>query len=136
MTADYGKLSDSDFYRRQSHFMGQLVEFANRFGVHVHLVAHPRKTSGELTNDDVSGTGDITNRAANVITLTRLKDEECGLILEITKNRSDGTLGKIGLNYDKVSRRIYTPKTGNVVNYPWSDSGGWVEVEIDGNLPF
>lgn len=138
MTADYGKISDSDFYRQQSRFVGQLVSFASRYNVHVWLVAHPRKTSGALGNDDVSGSGDITNRVANVVTLSKIAkaDIACDLTLEVTKNRWEGNCGAIGLNYCKVSHRLYVPEFGDVRQYGWQEQSGQTEfVELDPSEP-
>jgi twinkle protein len=87
--------TDRDFYRQQSNFVGMLKDFANRFDVHVHVVAHPRKTSGRLTKMDVSGSGDITNRTDNVFSVHRcnqqeVKDNKCNTIVDIFKNRFSG----------------------------------------------
>lgn len=143
MTANHEKISDNDFYRQQSRFVGQLVSFANRHNVHVFLVAHPRKTKGALNNDDVSGSGDITNRAANVISLSKIVNLDlnapCDLSLEVTKNRWEGNCGAISLNYCKVSHRIYAPETGDIVQYRWQDQPGAVEFEEladDEMIPF
>lgn len=124
MTARYNTDNDLNYYRAQSNFVGQLVEFANRHNVHIHLVAHPRKTSGGLDNDDISGTADITNRADNVFSLQRVKESDktqlgCDSILKILKNRSEGATGSIGLNYCSVSRRLYVPSIGNNREYGW-----------------
>lgn len=72
ITADNG----NDFYRKQSEFVGRAIDFAKKFDAHVHIVAHPRKTSGCLTKMDVSGSGDITNRPDNVLAVHRLTPEE------------------------------------------------------------
>jgi len=139
MTADYGRVSDSDFYRQQSRFVGQLVSFANRHNVHVHLVAHPRKTKGALDSDDVSGSGDITNRAANVITLAKTPQavDAFDLTLEVIKNRWEGNVGTIGLNYCDVSHRIYVPEVGDIVNYSWKNHlCEYVELDDNEPLPF
>ena len=87
--------NDRDFYRQQSNFIGQLKDFAHRYDVHVHVVAHPRKTSGRLTKMDVSGSGDITNRADNVFSVHRCSKEEakennCNTMVDIFKNRFSG----------------------------------------------
>jgi len=139
MTADYGKMSDSDFYRQQSRFVGQLVSFANKHNVHVHLVAHPRKTRGPLENDDISGSGDITNRVANVITLSKNTKAEIAfdLSLEVTKNRWEGNCGTVGLNYCKISHRIYVPNVGDIVRYGWTDQPDrFIEVDPSGDMPW
>lgn len=125
MTARYNK-DPNNFYRAQADFVNQLVEFANRFNVHVHLVAHPRKTRGDLENDDVGGMAEITNLAHNVFALERLKEEEkakqgVDVALKILKNRMDGASGVIGLDYDNVSRRL-TPPSEPQKQYGWSDA--------------
>lgn len=141
MTADYGRMSDSDFYRQQSRFVGQLVTFANRHNVHVHLVAHPRKTRGPLDSDDVSGSGDITNRAANVFSLSKQKDNQgVDLLLEIKKNRWEGSCGTIALNYCRVSHRLYVPETENIKRYSWETrdhkDDDWQQLDLEGDLPW
>lgn len=116
-----------NFYQAQSSFTGRLVEFAKKHYVHVHLVAHPRKTSGTVIRDadDVSGTGDITNRADNVFTMARLSDEEaakedCSTMLHILKNRDFGETGYIKLNFDEKSKRFYKKcQLGPHKKYGW-----------------
>ena len=115
---------DRSFYRKQSVFTGQLVDFAKKYNVHVHLVAHPRKTDRDLGNDDISGSGDITNRADNVITVSRLSEAEraqngADSVLRVIKNRFYGKIGEIGLNFCTTSRRFYLPSTGNTRQYGW-----------------
>ncbi len=113
---------DDNFYRRQSAFIGRLADFAKQYESHVHVVAHPRKASGRLTKMDVSGSGDITNRADNVISVHRIKDEEryklgdfqdCAAIVDVFKNR---LLGKqelfFGLDFEPNSKRFYCPENG------------------------
>lgn len=119
MTARFKGVRDSDFYRAQSNFTGRLVEFAKKHNVHVHLVAHPRKTSdSRLDADDVSGTGDITNRADNAFSVRRLSDEEADTkgyttILDVLKNRTYGAQAKIFLGFDPHSRRFFKAGTGD-----------------------
>lgn len=117
---------DRSFYRKQSVFTGQLVDFAKKYNVHVHLVAHPRKTDRDLGNDDIAGSGDITNRADNVITVSRLSEAEraqngADSVLRVIKNRFYGKAGEIGLNFCTTSRRFYLPSTGNTRQYGWLD---------------
>lgn len=120
MTTRFTTSRDSDFYRAQSNFTGRLMEFAKKHEVHVHLVAHPRKTEGTraLDADDVGGSGDITNRADNVYALKRLDDSEAEkqgfqTVLRVLKNRTFGQEISIGLSYDIPSRRFYKSGTGN-----------------------
>lgn len=126
MTARFKTARDADYYRAQSNFTGRLVEFAKKFNVHVHLVAHPKKTEGKrLEADDVSGTGEITNRADNVFSLKRLEAEEVeregfGTLLSVLKNRSCGGNVKIKLDFEPTSRRFYKAFGGAPDRkYPW-----------------
>lgn len=127
MTVNHSSLNDKDFYRAQSTFVGKLVQFAKKLNVHVHLIAHPRKTGNKtFDNDDVSGSGDITNRPANVFSIKKLSETDAAVqgfdvMLEVTKNRWHGKCGKIGLNYCPVSRRLYVPSQGNDLKYGWED---------------
>lgn len=140
MTAQYGRMAEKDFLRKQSIFGGQLVEFARRLNVHVHLVAHPRKATGDLENDDVAGLGDLTNRAANVLAVQRISDDKRKMegydtLLRLIKNRWEGKLGEYGLNYCAKDRRLYLPSVGNTRCYGWMDTGEQIEID-DGGLPF
>jgi twinkle protein len=114
MTARFSTSAERDFFRAQSNFTGRLVEFAKKFEVHVHLVAHPRKAQGNLEADDVSGSGDITNRADNVFSLDRLDEKDArakgyDAALKVLKNRSFGETPHIGLCYDPATRRYRKP---------------------------
>ncbi|MBQ1209156.1 MAG: AAA family ATPase, partial [Bacteroidales bacterium] len=95
MSTRFNVSKDNDYYRAQSNFTGRLVDFAKRFGVHVHLVVHPRKTEAgrRLEADDVGGSGDVTNRADNVFSVQRLDANTAAengydTVLSVLKNRS------------------------------------------------
>ena len=105
---------DNDFYRRQSNFIGKVKNFAHKFGVHVHVVAHPRKSEGRLTKMDVAGSGDITNRADNVLSVFRIEHDDdkqkypgVDTIVDIFKNRLMGIQNKeIWLNFNPEDKRF------------------------------
>ncbi len=115
--------SEKDFYRQQSNFIGRLCEFAKKHECHIHVVAHPRKTQGRLSKMDIAGSGEITNRADNVVAVHRIKEEEranldekfrdCSAIIDVFKNR---LLGKqdvyFGLDFEPTSKRFYCPTNG------------------------
>lgn len=138
MTARLKTGSDRDYYRSQSEFMAQLSAFAKRHQVHVHLVAHPRKTGDKLTNDDVSGTSDITNYADNVFTLEREEEEDAqqDTVLTVLKNRFFGERGRsIGLNFETTSRRFYKSGTGQpdrTYGWEFAFSGRQITMEDSG----
>lgn len=126
--------SESDYYRAQSNFVGELIHFAKTFNVHVHLVAHPKKIKGKIEKEDVSGTGDITNRADNVFSVERVEDNAlgCDTIVSILKNRSEGIQNvEIGLRFDANCKRFWQPSDPMGINkkYGW-ETTNWLGKEV------
>ena len=124
--------SESDFYRKQSAFVGRLVEFSHRLNVHVHVVAHPRKVIGKATKMDVSGTAEITNRADNVFSVTRVDEETKAernenklygdTLIDVLKNRFSGRQDvEISMIFDNKSRRFRMTdnRDGFDIKYGW-----------------
>lgn len=99
-------------YRKQSQFIGRLAKMARRFKVIIIVVAHPRKTiAANLSNDDVSGSADITNKASIVLTYSRIthngeEPDPSVRALTVTKNRLTGKLGSLKVYYSDDSKRI------------------------------
>lgn len=106
MTAKYDYNAKESYYIQQSGFVGELVRFAKTNNVHVHLIAHPKKTQGDVSKEDISGTMDITNRADNVFSVNR--DEETNsTLVSILKNRSEGIQNKqVALDFDVRTKRF------------------------------
>ena len=109
---------ESDFYQAQADFTIKLRKFADRFGVCVHLVVHPRKTQGKAVsdNDEVGGLSTITNIACNVFSVQRLdeakaREDDCDAQLSILKNRAFGELGQIRMRYIPQSRQVIQAET-------------------------
>lgn len=86
---------------QQKNAIAKLCGFAKQFGVHVHLVAHPRKGRDEQAAPgkmDVSGSGHLTNGVDNIFSVWKApKDEsqpddgaEKDAKLELLKQREDG----------------------------------------------
>ena len=121
-------LPGEDTYKAQSLFVGQLIDFAHETGAHVHLVAHRRKAStgkgGKGDSDDVSGSGDITNRADNLFAVARDLDEDSPFDarLEVLLNRDFGETGVIPLKFDTRSRRYYQGNVNWICG--WEDAAG------------
>jgi twinkle protein len=130
MTTSFGG-NDKDFYRKQSEFVGKMVDFAHVHDVHVHIVAHPRKVNGRLTKMDVAGTADITNRADNVIAVHRVTPDEkdqfqCDSLVDIFKNRFSGLQDvTIRMNFNNKCKRFFQFDEG-----PFGDSYnlGWTRL--------
>jgi len=119
-----------DFYRQQSEFVRELANIARQHEVIIFLVAHPRKTNAaDFRNDDVSGSGNITNLAHMVINYTDPRDKEDpgDRILQVAKNRLTGrTLQKgIPLWFQESSKRISEVEGEFNWMYSW-------ETDVDG----
>lgn len=124
MTAELSDAQKVGYWQAQSSFVGRLVAFAKARDVHVHLVAHPRKTEKRIENDDVGGSGDITNRADNVFKIERVKEEERDqaghdTLLSVMKNREFGDMPKIELDFNEASKRFYQTGTGDRRVFSW-----------------
>lgn len=129
MTMSYDNINEN-VYRRQSAFVGELVDFAQQNKCHVILVAHPKKATDEAGKQDenemVAGSADITNRAGIVIKVERVKDEKiqidgCNAKIKVTKNREFGTEGTMKFFYDIPTRR-FKPELGtSITRYGWED---------------
>ena len=104
---------ESDYYQAQADFCIRLRKFAERLGVIVHLVVHPRKTGGKAVtdNDEIGGLGTITNIACACFVMRRMDEDEareydCDAVLSCTKNRAYGQLGDVALRFISRSRRF------------------------------
>lgn len=123
-----------DDYNGQDAFLDDLDSFCQRLGVHVTLVAHARKDKDESQiagNNDVKGSGGITDKAWNVISIWRNKAKEIAVqkmvqmqpldrddqkasegpdcIWYVDKQREgDGWIGKIELGFDPDSQQFVT----------------------------
>ena len=127
-------------YVEQSKFVRSLKRLAVKYDAAIILVAHPKKTQGEISdNDSVSGSSDITNRVDSVISYVKNKegDVQGGKIL-VLKNRMSGKLvlgdSAVNVYYDQKSRRIYSSSGNPNYSYGWKcgkDNSDWPE-----DLPF
>ena len=140
MTAIDVASSDSQ-YIQQSKFVRRLKQLAVKYDIAVILVAHPRKTSGEVSdNDMVSGSSDITNRVDVVLSYQKNSEEESvGGRLMVLKNRMTGRLASkdhpISLAYDERSKRLYSANGNPNFHYGWEQAGTPAVTAAD-DLPF
>lgn len=120
------------YYQKQSEFVGKMVDFVHKYDVHIHIVAHPRKTTGRLTKMDVAGSGNITNLAHNVFSLHRLTEEEskeegCDSLIDIFKNRFSGRQDvQVKLLFEERSKRFCMPSDSEEAyrrKYGWQEVG-------------
>jgi len=133
----------SDFYRQQSVFVRELADIARHYEVLIFLVAHPRKTNAaDFRNDDVSGSGNITNLAHMVLNYgdTRDENDPGDRVLKVTKNRMTGTLIQNGfpLWFQESSKRISEVEGEFDWKYSWemdSTDNGFSDLE-NLDIPF
>ena len=105
------------------------------------LVAHKRKNNFTTNeNDEISGSGDISNLAT--VTIAYEKDKELTpgqRRLKVSKNRLFGRVetGGYVLDYDEKSKRIYGEGDDLWVDYGWDRLGdGFAKVSDEEELVF
>jgi twinkle protein len=88
----------------QDEIIHKLRKFATDKNVHITLVIHPKKTDESLTISSIFGTAKASQEADNIFIIQSLK----GLrVIEIAKNRFDGTVGKIIMGFDQKTCRFF-----------------------------
>lgn len=147
MTAMYiDEHPGTDKYESQGRFVRELTKIAVQLDVLILLVAHKRKNSFTSdANDEVSGSGDITNLAGITLGYDRASRDELerGIMdqsqrkLVVAKNRLFGKtdLNGIILNYDEKSKRIYGDKDDVNKAFGWDNSGGYISA-MEMEIPF
>ena len=133
----------NDFYRQQSAFVRELATMARKFDVCIFLVAHPRKSNlNDFRNDDVSGSGNITNLASMVLQYGDVRDEDDpgDRILRVTKDRLTGYTNYKGIPlwFQESSKRISEIEGEFNWRFSWeTDDGsdGFTEMD-DMEIPF
>ena len=130
----------SNLYLEQSKFVGRLKKLAMKYQVVVILVAHPRKSNADFSNDDVSGSSDITNKVDVVLSYQRADaNSSASSKLFVTKNRLFGKLAigsdAIPLMYSDRTKRIYSPKATYQREYGWTKTQTYLQVD-DADMPF
>lgn len=125
MTAiDLETKQSSDKNEMQSSFVKKLARLALKHNVLIILVAHKRKNNFSTdANDEISGSGDITNLASVIISYERDKDAgQYQRVSKVTKNRLFGELELNGykLDYDFKSKRIYGDGDDVAKEYSWN----------------
>lgn len=150
---------DRDLYVRQTKFVKELKRIAQGLNIHVLFVAHPRKASGYLRMDDISGSGDITNAVDNVFIIHRVDADYKKLtqqyfqwkstnelyladnVIEICKDRDYGNRDVyVPLYFEKETKRLKND-AAEYIHYGWESDfkpgDDFIQVELsDEELPF
>ena len=139
----------NDKYENQTELINTLCAMAKRYGIHILLVAHPRKLTGYIRKVDISGSADLANAVDNIWILHRNnldfrkaydefyksaeskkksyqnaedKFKDIDTVFEIAKNRFWGVVDyTFGMHYDTISRRFMNSKDENRI-YGWQDN--------------
>lgn len=135
MTAiDLDCSNDPNKWERQSNFMKKLTRIVIKYDVIALLVAHRRKSQNTNDiNDEISGSGDITNLAGVVVSYDRNEEQKLpgDRLLKVTKSRLIGRLNNDGISlyYDEKSKRIYGDRDDAHRVYSWKKTDEFVKME-------
>ncbi len=143
MALDVQEFNRANEYDAQTKFMWELKKIAQDCNVHILLVAHPRKASGFLRLEDVSGSNNIVNIIDNAFIVHRnnadFKEKSRNIlkttgndwminegskvtnVVEIAKDREHGTCDEfIGLYYEVESKRLKNHPAESII-YSWQE---------------
>lgn len=145
---------DRDLYVRQTKFVKELKRMAQALNIHILFVAHPRKSGGYLRMDDISGSGDLTNAADNVLIVHRVDEDYIKLtqqffgwkkinpiyqasnVIEICKDRDLGNRDVyVPLYFEMETKRLRNDRT-EYVHYDWEPTLFQEDFTPDKELPF
>ena len=130
----------------ETRFVNDLRKMSKRFNVIIILVTHLRKNRSTVANnDDVSGSGNITNMGDLVLQYgmplnakgAPMKAEETpDRILSIPKNRLTGktNFSGITMHFDSLTKRIYSD--GQPKDWCFWKDDEFVSVDDDIQIPF
>lgn len=97
--------SNVDRFWRQDLLIAAFRRFATQHNCHVTLVMHPRKErdSEDLSTSSIFGGAKASQEADNVLILQnrRLSSQQVRKHLQVTKNRFDGDIGSVPLEFNK-----------------------------------
>lgn len=148
------EINERTQYSDQANFVQACKDFARDNAVHVVIIAHPNKAKeeldsnsdkGNLAKNDVSGSGNISNKADNVIAVERLWKErgveyEEGIpdaFVSVLKEREGGGRATYKYWFGHKSLRFYNNKTDLEVSYDWENNGKQTGFVTDnGDAPF
>lgn len=117
----------SEKLEAQADFIQRCCDLVKLYHCHIIVVLHPNKTfrKGEQMDfEQISGASDISNKADNIIAITREYDDEkisTGVngYAEVLKNRYFPNLVKTALHYDQATGLLFEfdEETGESIQY-------------------
>lgn len=127
---------------KQKNFILEVVELSKKYQIHVVIVAHPRKESGNQTllrKESISGSSDLGNAVQNIMIVHRVGEDfvkrageffgkqrvekymEYGNVVEICKNRSFGVVDfLVGMYFEPETRRFKNYQA-ECLHYGWEE---------------
>lgn len=151
------RMLEENKYDRQAVLLQRLEDLAKELDIHIHLVAHPHKSIGYIRIDNISGSGDIGNKADNIFIMSRVNNDfkasapdyldklevddiiksGCTNVVEIAKFRAKGTLmgSIVKLWFEEESNRLKNDLAESVI-YNWDEQPTEQMMEFGGyDLP-
>lgn len=130
-------------YVAQKIFVNKLKEFARKYKAIVHLVVHPKKPqlgSNKITKYDIAGSGDISNLADYVVSISRITDEDReksielrdkDAVIKVMKDRIKGN-GEFAntFKFDKTRKRFYSTLNELNKDYGYEGKEEFIQVEM------
>jgi len=128
------EINERTQYSDQANFIQRCKDFARDKNVHLVIICHPNKiegeltaksTKGNLTKNDISGSGNIGNKADNIIAVERVwkdKTDDQGLpdaFITSLKDREEGKRAMFEYWFSNKSLRFYNNNTPKNVVYDW-----------------
>lgn len=98
----------------QDEIIHKMRKFATEKNIHLSLVIHPKKTDEALKISSIFGTAKASQEADNIYILQAYKGIR---IIEIAKNRFDGSTGKTALAFDPASCRYFELEENEFADY-------------------
>jgi twinkle protein len=96
----------------EREMIDKISDFATVYKSHVFFVVHPRKVEGKFARkEDVGGSGAITDRAQNVIAISRDPKIQYRSTLGLLKNRDHGDEGQVNLMFCPETKAICEEST-------------------------
>lgn len=105
-----------DETKAQGRFLNMIKKFANKYMVHVIVIAHARKLApgkNVIGQDDIAGNSATVKLAHSAIVVEKPN-------LRVIKARDSGQLKLIECCYCPDSRRIYQKDTGDMNRFSWN----------------
>ena len=141
-----------DGNEKQKALILEVKQMAKKYGIHIILVAHPRKEVTFIRKESISGSGDISNIVDNILIVHRVNQDfekrateflgaektsrysTFSNVVEVAKNRSEGKVDVLaGLYFDVTCRRFKNHPVEDIV-YGWEEYSPVTEQYIPTNV--